>query len=917
MNRPQTPVHRTILVVDVQGFGDRRRTNLHQIAIRDGMYQALEQAFQAAGIPWDHRRREDRGDGVFYLAPPGLPKSGFAEALPEALAEALRAHNDAHGPEEQIRLRMALHAGEVSYDDHGVTGKAINLAFRLVDANPLKDALAYSPGVLALIVSAWFYDEVIQNSPGSKAATYRQVRVEVKETRELGWICLPDHPYPPCEVRVPSPDPLIPEPRQLPAGVRHFSGRATELQMLTTLMRETPDGGGKVVIVAISGTPGVGKTTLAVHWAHQVAPWYPDGQLYVNLHGFDQDGRVKDPSEAIREFLDALQVQPHQIPNGLDARAGLYRSLLAGRRMLIVLDNALDSAQVRPLLPATPGCLALITSRNKLTSLAVDGAHSISLDVFTDDEARDLLARRLGDSRVAAEPEAAQDIITQCAWLPLALALVAARAADPPTFPLSAIAADLRESRGLPLASTGAEPTADLRAVFSWSYKAVSPAAMRLFRLLGLTAGPDISVAAAVSLVGISAARLRPLLDELTRANLIAERTPGRYSFHDLLRAYAAEQAKRTDRPGQRHAAVHRLVDHYLHTAHTAARLLDPAFEPIALTEPQPGVSVEILPDYESALAWLTTEHPVLLAAVDLAAVTELHACTWQLACSLRTFLFLRAHWHDQVAVNHAALTAARRLADLRAQALVHSGLADAHAELGRFDDARTHHGQALDLSVQSGDQAMEARAHLALSYVWQLQDQLALALEHSQEGLDLYVSIGHRQGQAIALSQIGWAHALIGDYQDALICSQQALTLLQELGDLYAQAVTWDTLGYANHQLGRYDESVICYQQALELYRHLRTPYAEACTLDHLGDAHHKAGHLSDAHDTWQVAFIILSDLGHPKAGEVGAKLAVPAPPINSDPAPDVLSTRGAGSVPATASQMSAHYTPAKVPAS
>src|ERR1035438_2460962 len=259
MERRRVPVHRTIVVVDVQGFGDRRRTNPHQLAVRDGLYQALKQAFRAAAIPWEGCQPEDRGDGVLFLAPAEVPKSGFAEVLPEALAEALRAHNDAHRAEEQIRLRMALHAGEVSYDDHGVTGAAINLAFRLVDAGPLKDALASSPGLLALIASSWFYHEVIRNSPDSRPATYRPVRVAVKETTDVGWICLPDHPYPPDETQVAAPDLLIPVPPQLSAAARHADSRhVSGLPVLAPVAHLPEIRGRDELLASLQRVPQIG-----------------------------------------------------------------------------------------------------------------------------------------------------------------------------------------------------------------------------------------------------------------------------------------------------------------------------------------------------------------------------------------------------------------------------------------------------------------------------------------------------------------------------------------------------------------------------------------------------------------------------------------------------------------------------------
>jgi len=682
-----------------------------------------------------------------------------------------------------------------------------------------------------------------------------------------------------------APGSVLPAPRQLPTGVRCFSGRAAELQALTKLMRETADVAGTVMIAAIGGTPGVGKTTLAVHWAHKVAPWYPDGQLYVNLGGFDPDGRVKDPADAVRDFLQALQVPSHQIPDGPDAQAALYRSLLVGRRMLIVLDNARDSAQVRPLLPAAPGCLALVTSRNQLTSLAADGAHCICLDVFTHQEARDLLIRHLGDSRVAAEPEAAEDIITQCARLPLALAIAAARVGNRPAFPLSALAAELRESRGLPCIPTGTEPAADLRAVFSWSYDALSSAARRLFRLLGLSVGPGISAPAAASLAGIPAARLRPLLDELTSASLIAERTPGRYSLHDLLRGYATEQALCTDPADRRRAAVHRALDHYLHSACTAARLLNPHRDPITLPPPRRGVTAEQPMGHGEALEWLTTERAVLLAAVDRAADEGLDTHSWQLSWTLVDFLYRQGHWHDLAATQHMAVAAARRQGEPHAEAHAHRYLARAYAQLGRFDDARAELQHALDLFGQAEDQTGQADTHLGLAWAWDRQGRHDEALDHSRQALDIYRATGQRQGQADALNAVGWYAVLLGDHEQAFTYCQQALTLHQEIGDRQGQAAAWDSLGYAHHRLRHRAQAITCYQHALDVYRDLGDRYGEASTLTRLGDTHHATGTPDAARELWHDALIILNDLGHPDAKQVRAKLAGPDGRVDGEP--------------------------------
>ncbi|MER5748658.1 NB-ARC domain-containing protein [Streptomyces sp. NPDC002088] len=334
-----------------------------------------------------------------------------------------------------------------------------------------------------------------------------------------------------------------PAPAQLPHDLPLFTGRQAELDDLLP----PPTGAGQlaetVLISAIGGMAGVGKTVLAVHWAHQVADRFPDGQLYVNLRGFDPSGAIMEPGDAVRGFLDALGVPPERVPHGLDAQAALYRSVLAGRRFLVLLDNARDTDQVRPLLPGTPGCLTIVTSRNELSGLvAAHGARSLTLR-STPSRQRAFLVRRLGAERIAAEPGAADEITRLCAGLPLALACVAARAAVHPGFPLEAVAAELREAHGRLDAFTRSDTSADVGTVFSWSSRAVPAEAARLFRLLALHPGPDFSVPAAAALAGLPVRRVRPLLAELSGVHLVNESAPGRYAFHDLLRAHAAERS--------------------------------------------------------------------------------------------------------------------------------------------------------------------------------------------------------------------------------------------------------------------------------------------------------------------------------------------------------------------------------------
>jgi DNA-binding SARP family transcriptional activator/tetratricopeptide (TPR) repeat protein len=676
-------------------------------------------------------------------------------------------------------------------------------------------------------------------------------------------------PTPPADTGIP--------PAQLPADLTAFTGRAHHLRQLNALL----GGAGSdasvnaVVISAIAGTAGVGKTALAVHWAHTVRDRFPDGQLYVNLRGFDPAAEPTPATRAVRGFLDALNVPAQRIPAEPDAQIGLYRSLLADRRVLVVLDNARDTDQVRPLLPGAPGCATLVTSRNRLTGLvAIDGARPLTLDLLTAEEARQLLAARLGKRRVASEPAAIDDLIELCARLPLALAIAAAHAATEPDTPLATLAAQLHGARSALDGLTGDSAGTDFRAVFACSYHALNPDAARLFRLLSLHPGPDTSAAAAASLAGVSLEKARLLLAELTRAHLVNEQIPGRYAFHDLLRAYATEQTATHDPEVDRHAALHRLFDHYLHTAYAADSRLDTHRDPITLPPVQPGVSPETLANHAEAMAWFTIEHQVLLAAIGRGSATGFDTHAWQLAWTLAVFLDWRGHRYDSAATQEAAVDAARRVGDRHGQAVAHRLLAATYLRLGRQDDAITHLGRALELLVDLGDHAGQARTHLGMVRVLQQQDGSREALDHAQQALDLNRTAGNRAGQAAALNSIGWCYAKLGDYQQALAHCRQALTPHQQVGDRYGEANTWDSLGYAHHHLGQYGEAVACYQQALDIFRGLEDRHNQAETLRNLGETQLATGDLDATRDTWQQALEILDELSHPDADIVRTKL-------------------------------------------
>jgi DNA-binding SARP family transcriptional activator/tetratricopeptide (TPR) repeat protein len=665
-----------------------------------------------------------------------------------------------------------------------------------------------------------------------------------------------------------------PVPAQLPPDVPGFSGRRGQLAELDAMLTGR-ERAGTVVVTALAGTAGVGKTALAVHWAHGVRDRFPDGQLYVNLRGFDPGDCVMDPAEAVRGFLAALGVPQQRVPPQLDAQVGLYRSLVAGKQLLVVLDNARDAAQVRPLLPGDPSALVLVTSRSRLAGLiATDGARPLLVDLLSEQESRDLLTRRLGPRRVLAEPAAVQEIIARSAGLPLALTIVAARAAADPAASLAVVAEELRDVRyGLDVLS-GDDPATDVRAVFSWSYRTLGEPAARVFRLLGLHPGPDVGLRAAAALTGLPAGRVRQLLGELTRAHLVFEHRAGRFGMHDLLRAYAAELAAADDESA-RDAATRRLLDHYLHSAYSARLRLAPLRQPIELAAPEPLAEPEEPADAAAAFAWFDAEQAILPATVGIAARAESATRAWQLAWTVSDYLFRRGPWPVLATVQRTALDAAERAGDPIGRAHAHSGLARACALLGRYDDAHDHYERAAAEFDRLGDHAREARTHLDHGFVFAQQQRHAEALAQAERAVDLYEAADEPAGRALALNAVGWCHTLLGDHHQALERCGQALGVLREIGDRHGEAAAWDSLGYAHHHLGDHAMAATCYRRSLALCREFGDRSNEATVLVHLGDTCLDEGDVGGAREAWRQAVEILDEFGQPEADRVRAKLA------------------------------------------
>jgi DNA-binding SARP family transcriptional activator len=664
------------------------------------------------------------------------------------------------------------------------------------------------------------------------------------------------------------------EPRQLPTAAQSFVGRVAEQAVLTKLADHSADGTGTGLIL-VTGTAGVGKTALAVHWAHEVADRFPDGQLYVNLCGFGPTRVALTPRHAISRFLGALGVPADRMPLTLEGCEDLYRSLLADTRMLVVLDNARDVTQVRPLLPGGRHCMVIVTSRSQLTGLVVvEGALPLSLDVLSTAQARELLIRRLAANRAAAEPTVITEVIEQCAQLPLALAAAAARIALSPGLSLASLAAELRDTGSLLNALDTGDEESSIRTVFSRSYEILSRRASRMFRLLGLHGGPDIAAPAAASLGGLSLTETHQLLAELVHANLVSSHSPGRFTFHNLLRVYAAERAEVEEDKMSRGVDIGRVLQHYAHTAYAADRLLSVTKEPLILAKPQRGVTPEGMADYGQALAWLQDEYQVLVVAAEFAAKTGFDAYAWQIAWCLTSMFDLEGRWQEGAAVQRTVLTSAERAGDKVGLARAHSGLGASLIQLGATGDADVHLQHALRLCAELGDKLGQAQAGLGLSQVTRRQGQNHRALRYAEQALVLYQTAGSLAGVGRARSAIGWCRARLGNHEQALADWAQAMARCREAHDRLGEATAWDGLGYGHRQLGEHTKAIACYERAIDLAGQLGARYQRAEALTHLGDIQRDTGDAVAARYAWQQAVYILDDLCCPDAGQISARL-------------------------------------------
>ena len=682
-------------------------------------------------------------------------------------------------------------------------------------------------------------------------------------------------------VDAPEPAAIRVVPAQLPADVEVFMGREQELADLDFLLIRTtetaddaPVTGGNstaVVISAVSGTAGVGKTALALRWAHRVRSEFQDGQLYVNLHGFDPEQPLS-AADVLAGFLRALGMARQNIPVGVEERAAAYRSLLDGRRMLVVLDNASSTEQVRPLLPGAPSCAVVVTSRDSLAGLvARHSARRMDLDLLPLEDAVALLGVLIGE-RVPAEPEAAAALARLCARLPLALRVAAEFAVARPAISLEQLVSELAdEQRRLELLHAGGDDRTAVRGVFSWSYQYLPELVARAFRLMGLHPGPDFDAYAVAALVGTSADQAQQTVDVLVRAHLIQTPRPGRYGMHDLLRAYASCLAADEDSGVARRAGLTRLFDYYLATAAAAMDVLIPAEQHRRPQVSSSSMPARPIPDRAMARAWLDSERATLTAVSAYTAAHGWLSYTMQLSTTLHRYLDGGGHFADGLTIHTHALHAARRTNSSAAEVDALLNLGHVYWQHSHYEHAADHLERALAIASEIGDRVGETNALLNLGIIAQRQGHYGQATGHLERALAIASEIGDRVGETNALLNLGIVARRQGRYQQAADRYQHALLIASEIGDRHGEANALDNLGTIYQRQGHYPRAADHHQQALVLFREIGDRHGEANTLLDLGTAYRRQGRYPQAADHHQQALVLFRDMGD-QHGEICA---------------------------------------------
>ncbi|SFP25605.1 NB-ARC domain-containing protein [Actinomadura madurae] len=669
----------------------------------------------------------------------------------------------------------------------------------------------------------------------------------------------------------------LPPPRQLPLDVSGFINREPSLQALDGLVAGTTagDGAPAAVVSAVSGAPGVGKTALALHWAHRSRSRFPDGDLYVDMRGYGP-GRPLSAGEALDGFLRALGAPPEAIPDGTDQRASVYRTLLDGRRVLVVVDNAASSSDIRPLLPASRGCFALITSRSTLAGLvAREGAARVTLDVLSPEESVALLATVIGADRVAADPQAALRVAELSGYLPLALRVVAEHAAGRPELSMAGLVGELEDERlRLDALAAAEDELSDVRAAFSWSYNALDEPQRRAFRHLGLHTGPDIGMGAAAALMGGERAVTGRLLRGLTAAHLLRETSNDRFHLHDLLRAYARERAAAEDSQRDRTRAVRRMLSWYLLAADAGRVLILPYSHSVPLV-PAEGIEVPDFGEAQKAAQWFEQERPNVLAALRLAVDLGQYDIAWKLPVVTDGFFELGSYWSDWEDVHRLGLRAAQELGDALGEASNLFCLGDAGWRGGRYDDALADYRRTVELSRELGDAWLEGFASRGVGLIHEERQEVEAAVDHFRQALRVFQENGVRRGEGMALLSLGRRAAETGDRHEAVALCEHALSVFAELGDEWSEA--WGTLSLVSAMLplGRALDAEPRVRRAVETFERFGDRRSMAMAAVSHGEALLALDDTTGAAARWRTAAVIYEQLGDDQAAELRLRAA------------------------------------------
>jgi hypothetical protein len=668
----------------------------------------------------------------------------------------------------------------------------------------------------------------------------------------------------------------LPIPCQLPPAVTHFTGRGEDVDQLDALLAGDSTCRPKAAVIsAIAGTAGVGKTALAVHWGHRVRDQFPDGQLYVNLRGFDSAIPLS-PEQVLDGFLRALDIPVQKIPKDIQALTGLYRAVLSNRRVLVVLDNAKSAEQVRPLLPNSQNCMVIVTSRNRLAGLvARDGATRIALDLLTPNDALALLRRIIGGHRVEAEPTAAAELVKRCACLPLALRITAERIATRPHLPLTQLAAELasEQHRLNVLAADDDEDTA-IRAVFSWSYQALSPDAARVFRLLALHVGTSVSVATAAALTACTVAEVRYSLETLNSVHLIEESDHGRYRYHDLLRAYAAERVRVEDVDEERARAIVRMLRWYLYTANNACRTLIPQRAALVLDAPTDDCHPQLFHHAREALRWCRIERTNLVAAVQRAMTIEEYAIAWTLPVVLWDFFYLDMHSADWITAHSIGVKGAAQIRDRHGEAWSLVGLGLAHCRHETFEQALDYVERGMSVARELKDKQIGSFAMHVTGNIHMARGDLEGAVRHYQSALAAHRELGDRWWEAATLGNLAAAHWKLRQIKKSIEYARRAISLSRAISDQWIEGMALLYLGEANRKLGRLSDSMACAQRALVIHREFGHRWGEAHALYSLGKTASVMGQLSVVRPYWREALEIFEEISVSDAIKVRTRL-------------------------------------------